>query len=63
MIYAMRLYQTSVILLVGSLCAPVVSGQVPDTVSFDSADGKVKLTGYLYLPDAKASRLTSGNAG
>ena len=29
------------------------AAQVPDTVSFDSADGKVKLTGYLYLPDVK----------
>ena len=26
----------------------------PGTVSFDSADGKVKLSGYLYLPDARA---------
>lgn len=28
--------------------------QVPDTVAFDSADGKLKLTGFLYLPDTKA---------
>ena len=28
--------------------------QTPDTVTFDSADAKLKLTGYLYLPDAKA---------
>lgn len=28
--------------------------QVPETVAFDSADGKVKLTGFLYLPDAKS---------
>ena len=28
--------------------------QTPETVNFDSADGKLKLTGYLYLPDVKA---------
>ena len=27
--------------------------QIPETVSFDSADGKVRLTGYLYVPDTK----------
>ena len=31
----------------------VAFAQTPDTVSFDSADGKVKLTGYLYVPDTK----------
>ena len=28
--------------------------QIPETVSFDSADGNVKLTGYLYVPDTNA---------
>lgn len=28
--------------------------QPPQTVTFDSADAKLKLTGYLYLPDPKA---------
>lgn len=42
------------------LLAALVSGfslaraETAETVGFDSADGKVKLTGYLYLPDAKA---------
>lgn len=27
--------------------------QPPESVSFDSADGKLTLTGYLYLPDVK----------
>lgn len=33
---------------------PSALAQVPETITFDSADAKVKLTGYLYLPDAKA---------
>ena len=36
------------------LTSPTALAQVPETVTFDSADVKVKLTGYLYLPDAKA---------
>jgi carboxymethylenebutenolidase len=35
------------------LWLPGAFGQTPETVAFDSADGKLKLTGYLYLPDAK----------
>jgi carboxymethylenebutenolidase len=35
------------------LSCTVVKAQAPETVGFDSADGNVKLTGYLYLPDAK----------
>lgn len=31
----------------------VAVAQVPETVTFDSADSKVKLTGFLYLPDAR----------
>ncbi len=31
----------------------VAFAQTPETVSFDSADGKVKLAGYLYVPDTK----------
>lgn len=30
------------------------TAQTPEAVSFDSADGKVKLTAYLFLPDASA---------
>ena len=33
--------------------APLGNAQTPETVTFDSADGKVKLTGFLYLPDAR----------
>ena len=32
----------------------ISEAQTLETVAFDSADGKVKLTGYLYLPDSKA---------
>ena len=32
---------------------PATFAQTPVAVAFDSADGKVKLTGYLYLPDTK----------
>ncbi len=33
--------------------AGTAAAGTPGTVSFDSADGKVKLSGYLYLPDAR----------
>ena len=33
---------------------PAACAQPPEAVIFDSADGKVKLTAYLYLPDASA---------
>ena len=33
--------------------ASAAFAQTPERVTFDSADGKVKLVGYLYLPDAK----------
>ncbi len=35
------------------LQASALFAQSPDTVTFDSADAKLKLTGYLYLPNAK----------
>ena len=31
----------------------VAFAQTPEVVAFDSADGDVKLTGFLYLPDFK----------
>ena len=46
--------QIAALLLVSLVCLSSASAQTPETVSFDSADGKLKLTGYLYLPDAKA---------
>ena len=54
MIFGMRPYRLSILMFSALTFARVAVAQVPDTVSFDSADGKVKLTGYLYLPDAKA---------
>ena len=39
--------------IVGVFMLPSARAQLPETVTFDSADAKVKLTGYLYLPDAK----------
>ena len=41
-------------LLFPLLWLPTAFAQSPQIVTFDSADGKVKLTAYLYLPDAKA---------
>ncbi len=41
-------------LVASCLASLAVLALTPETVTFDSADGKVKLTGYLYLPDAKA---------
>ena len=35
------------------LSVPVALAQTPELVAFDSADGNVKLTGFLYLPDAR----------
>ncbi len=40
--------------LVLMLQAPASYAQTPDTVTLDSADAKLQLTGYVYLPDAKA---------
>ncbi len=37
-----------------ALLMPSAFAQTPETVTFDSADGKVKLTGFLYLPDGKS---------
>lgn len=34
--------------------AGAAAAQTPGTVSFASADGKLELSGYLYLPDARA---------
>ncbi|MCY7388599.1 MAG: hypothetical protein LH481_11135, partial [Burkholderiales bacterium] len=45
-----RLFAAALLLL----ALPAARGQIPETVTFDSADGKVKLAGYLYMPDAKA---------
>ena len=53
MISGMRPYCLSVLMFAALLFTRAAAAQVPDTVSFDSADGKVKLTGYLYLPDVK----------
>ncbi len=52
----MRTFQTLKLVLLAALIVGISPAQAetPETVSFDSADGKVKLTGYLYLPDAKA---------
>ena len=36
------------------LSASAVFAQSPETITFDSDDAKLQLTGYLYLPDAKA---------
>ncbi len=51
----MRTFQTIKTVLLAALIVGISSAraETPETVSFDSADGKVKLTGYLYLPDAK----------
>lgn len=54
MISDMRPFYLSFLILATLLLMPAAAAQVPDTVSFDSADSKVKLSGYLYLPDAKA---------
>ena len=54
MISDMRPYGLSLLIFAALLFTPAAIAQVPETVSFDSADGKVKLTGFLYLPDAKA---------
>ena len=34
------------------LLLPTAFAQTPETVTFNSADGKVKLVGFLYLPDS-----------
>ena len=54
MISGMRPYRLSPLMFAALLFTLAAAAQVPDTVSFESADGKVKLTGYLYLPDAKS---------
>jgi dienelactone hydrolase len=35
-----------------ALAVPAAQAQLPDTVRFDSADGKTELVGYLYKPTA-----------
>ena len=53
-----NLFNMKILPVAASLCAACFSmavafAQLPATVHFDSADGKVKLAAYLYLPDAK----------
>ena len=53
-----NMFKMKILPVAASLCAAYFSmavafAQLPETVRFDSADGKVKLAAYLYLPDAK----------
>ncbi|MEO8385061.1 MAG: dienelactone hydrolase family protein [Betaproteobacteria bacterium] len=50
----MNPFRLLTLFLAATMFSSLSAAQLPDSVSFDSADGKVKLTGYLYLPDAKA---------
>lgn len=39
--------------LLAMLCISTAFAQAPEQITFDSADGALKLSAYLYLPDAK----------
>ena len=47
------LYAALLVLSLPVAVANTHENQTPETVTFESADRKVKLTGYLYLPNAK----------
>ena len=53
-----QIYLAAHLLLISAVAvsdaSEISEAQTLETVAFDSADGEVKLTGYLYLPDTKA---------